>query len=368
MELPAGTKEIRVTISMSYWGERRSLDLSFGMDGVDGQFFPMTPDQRQLVIMNPTPGEHELLVLNAGVPIIGHIPGLIFEVKTPFLRTIWGMLCLFLAIVLICVVVFRWWSGRLARRNKLLELAVNERTRELSLSNTRLQNTVRQKDRMFSILNHDIVSPLRFIERVARQAADDHEPAGLNTLAYKETFEELSFAATRLHANAQNLLNWVKHQDSGIEPRPSHTVVSLLVDQVMAPLLPQARAKGIQLINEVLLDDVVLIDQDILAIVLSNLLINAVNNTPQGSVRVQLFRSGNGWTMRVEDTGPGFPRAVLKDLRRIQAGAQRTDRPAEQGLKGLGYVIINELMTLIGGRFEASNLPTGGARIDLLFS
>lgn len=368
LQFPPGTKEIRINISMAYWGEPRSLDLSFGMDGENGQWFRMTPEQRQIVIMNPTPGEHELVIRNAGVPIKGDQPSLWFEVKPRFFRTTWGKVLILSSAAILFLLLFRWWSGRLERRNRQLETAVKERTRELSLSNERLQLTVQQKDRMFSILNHDIVSPLRFIERVARQAASDQQDQQRDTRASRETFEELSFAATRLHTNAQNLLNWVKHQDSRIEPRPTHVVVSLLVDQVMAPLRPQAAAKGIELLNEVPLDDVLLVDRDILGIILSNLLINAVSYTAQGRVQAVAIRNGQMWSMRIQDTGPGFPPRALEQLKRIQSGARSTNDTEDEGLNGLGYIIIQELMTLIGGRFEVSSPASGGARIDLYFS
>ena len=103
----------------------------------------------------------------------------------------------------------------------------------------------------------------------------------------------------------------------------------------------------------------VLVDADpaALALVVSNLLINAIKYTPQrGKITVALKTSGEPpqkVIFSVEDTGIGIS---LEDLKKITTGFYRTEegRTAAGGF-GLGLKISDELLRLHGSRLEISS-------------
>ena len=93
--------------------------------------------------------------------------------------------------------------------------------------------------------------------------------------------------------------------------------------------------------------------------VLLNLLHNALQATPDGGRVTVAARRDAGWVVvRVEDTGPGFTDTVLGNLfTRFQ-----TTKPDGTGL---GLVITKRLVEEHRGRIEATNAPTGGARVTV---
>jgi hypothetical protein len=97
--------------------------------------------------------------------------------------------------------------------------------------------------------------------------------------------------------------------------------------------------------------------------VLANLIDNAIRHTPRGGrVVVTLHRGPASATLRVTDTGDGFPPAFLQHafepFSRSDAARSRTD-----GGAGLGLAIVRAVAEAHGGTAEASNRPEGGASV-----
>ncbi|MFN3284705.1 MAG: sensor histidine kinase [bacterium] len=107
-------------------------------------------------------------------------------------------------------------------------------------------------------------------------------------------------------------------------------------------------------------------DRDRLEQALGNLVDNAVKYTPPGG-RVELraeLRDGEVHLV-VEDTGPGIP---PEHLPRVFERFYRADpsRSRAEGGTGLGLAIVKHIALAHGGRVEAANRPTGGARLAVV--
>jgi signal transduction histidine kinase len=97
----------------------------------------------------------------------------------------------------------------------------------------------------------------------------------------------------------------------------------------------------------------------------SVLVANAIAYAPPGTeVLVRAEAAGNSWRLTVDDSGPGIPPA---DRERIFERFTRLDssRSSTNGGSGLGLPICRRLLTLMGGKVEVSDSPTGGARFTI---
>ncbi|MBL7983601.1 MAG: hypothetical protein JNM91_01320, partial [Flavobacteriales bacterium] len=273
--LPHSTRTITVPFSTSYWGDAANLQLQYRLVGSSDQWIPIPEGDRELRFENLHTGEYTLEIRSAALE--GEVPELSsiwFRVLRPWYAEGW-VITLFSITGLALIAGLIWlYARRLNRRNADLEVAVQERTRNLQQANQALERSVQLKTRLVSIISHDIVSPLRFIAQVARRTATERQaPAGEQVAA----LHDIHFATERLYTNAQNLLSWIKQQEGGIVLRPRNTVVSLLVDDLFDRIRAQASSKGLLLQNDVPLDDVIHVDKDLLGIALSNLLMNSVS-------------------------------------------------------------------------------------------
>ena len=96
-----------------------------------------------------------------------------------------------------------------------------------------------------------------------------------------------------------------------------------------------------------------------------NLLDNAIKYGPQGqTLRIEVSRADGGARLCVEDEGPGVPAA---DRDRIWKPYRRLDRDLRTQVQGsgIGLSVVNELVSLHGGRVWVEEADGGGARFVL---
>lgn len=128
------------------------------------------------------------------------------------------------------------------------------------------------------------------------------------------------------------------------------------------PVSGLAASKNDQLKNEVDLDDVLFTDRNVLAIILQNLVVNAVNHTEDSTVTIHSVQHADGYRLIVSDNGPGMSPRAQRTIRSLIAGERghENEHPPGETLPGLGYVIITELLALLRGRLDfVSTVGTG---------
>ena len=135
-----------------------------------------------------------------------------------------------------------------------------------------------------------------------------------------------------------------------------------LIDQVCETLAPLARReRNLSLVHSSATGlPRAMADRDRLAQVLTNLVRNSVNNTPDGGIiSVDAGLDGDRVAITVSDTGIGMEAA---DLKRIFDRFYRTDqsRARDTGGSGLGLAIVRDLVSAMGGAIGAESEPGRG--------
>jgi two-component system phosphate regulon sensor histidine kinase PhoR len=139
---------------------------------------------------------------------------------------------------------------------------------------------------------------------------------------------------------------------------PMRMVVASLHESaanVLARLKPQAARAGLQLANEIDLEERALFDENQIQRVLSNLVHNAIKFTPSGSVTVftaQAHSDAERVAIGVRDTGVGIP---SDELPRIFERFYKVDRARGQAGTGLGLAIAKHIVEAHGGSIWAES-------------
>jgi signal transduction histidine kinase len=137
------------------------------------------------------------------------------------------------------------------------------------------------------------------------------------------------------------------------------------VCETLAPLARRERELQLVQTSEEGLP-LVLGDHDRLAQVLTNLVRNAINYTPDGGIiSVTTARAGDDVALTVSDTGIGMPH---EDLERVFERFYRTDesRSRESGGSGLGLAIVRDLLSAMGASISVESRQGVGSSFRIL--
>lgn len=144
-----------------------------------------------------------------------------------------------------------------------------------------------------------------------------------------------------------------------------HTVISSFIEDGVSQFKPFCHSNGITLRYEVHQREALMgyIDRDIVHKIVANLLSNAVKFA-KDLITVRLSPSDTGFTLLVEDNGPGI---AEEDLSRIFDPFFTKAAPDSRSLKGfgVGLSLVAKLVAVIGAKISVTNLDGGGTRFGL---
>lgn len=224
----------------------------------------------------------------------------------------------------------------------------------------RLRTSLEQERRFTADAAHELRTPLAAVKTQAQVAlgaahAAERSSALANVVA----------GADRAARLVEQLLVLARLDPQTALP-PGQTVdLRALARQGVAEIAPAAAAKGV----EVGLADGGAVsvggDAVLLAVLLRNLLDNAVRYTPAGGeVEVSLRRTDGGVVLAVVDTGPGIPAA---ERGRVFDRFHRLLGSGEEG-SGLGLSIVRRIADLHRARVVLDAGPGGrGLRVEAIF-
>jgi histidine kinase len=179
--------------------------------------------------------------------------------------------------------------------------------------------------------------------------------------ATPETYQQIHQEADRL-AHLVDDLQELSRVEAGAYPLDIHPVaVTMLVQTTLKRFATQARAKGIELLSDLPVDlPLVLADQGRITQVLTNLVGNALQYTPEGGqVSIQAVRHGDKIHVLVNDTGTGIPAEHIPHLfTRFYRVDKSRSRQAGGG-SGIGLTIARHLVEAHGGRIWAESEGEG---------
>lgn len=184
--------------------------------------------------------------------------------------------------------------------------------RRLSAQKNALEEANRTKDRLFSIIAHDLRSPmvaLRGMGNLMHHYIGKKDEQKLLDLGNK-TGETLA----RINHLLDNLLNWAVTNSKQIAYHPVEQGVSSLLDDALSVHRAAATAKGVRLQMEVTAA-AVSVDLNMASSVLRNLISNAIKHSPSGgTVTIAGQSDSSYYKISIRDEGDGVPQHVMDAL------------------------------------------------------
>ncbi len=220
---------------------------------------------------------------------------------------------------------------------------------EIKLKNEELVKLNAEKDKFFSIIAHDLRSPLSAflsLTQVMAEVLPGLPPAEIQNIAVS-----LRNSASNLFRLLENLLHWSRLQQGLITFKPETIRLRPVVNESMAMSLETAKSKGIELVYGIPDGMQVFADANMLQTVIRNLVSNAVKFTGKGGIiTVWAKRAGdNSVEISVRDSGIGMCREIIDNLFRFDLKTSRKGTEGEPST-GIGLLLCREFVEKLGGR------------------
>ena len=245
-----------------------------------------------------------------------------------------------------------------------LQQQVKEKTTDLQLKNTMLQNTVGQlkesenklsqlnqiKDKLFSVVSHDLRNPLATMQSFLKLITEHHEK--MSEDERKKLFSEAQQSLDNLNELLYNLLQWSKSQMNLLQFRPDKLNMKLIVDGAVRLVQLHAHMKQVIIKTNVEQGLAAYADKDMIEFIVRNLLSNAIKFSQRKSdVAVNAFTAGGHIIIEIVDKGIGLNEAKIKKLLEKNTTLSRRGTEKEKGT-GLGLLISKEFIEKNGGYLQ----------------
>jgi two-component system sensor histidine kinase/response regulator len=223
--------------------------------------------------------------------------------------------------------------------NRRMKETMEQQAVQLLLNN-------RQKDKLFSIVSHDLRGPLNSLKTLM----DYLKEKKLSEAELREVMNEFRRNIDYSAELVSNLLFWASSQMEGMAARPMILPVQPVVKDILALFSHQACQKNIWLNDDLQPSLCVYADKDMVQVILRNLVSNAIKFCRLGdSVTIISKQVDRAVEICVADTGVGLKEEVLDRIRRKESfTSYGTAR--EKGT-GLGILLCREFAEANGGRF-----------------
>lgn len=229
----------------------------------------------------------------------------------------------------------------------------------LRLSEQKLKNLNAAKDRLFTIIAHDLASPLNSLLLSAGHLKN-HYPS-LEQEDLREFILNIYRQTRDLAELLENLLQWAVVQIGKIEVNPEAVDLYSLTEEILKNIKFAAQKKEIRLSSQVTEQATAWADKNMTAAVLRNLLSNAVKYTrPGGEISVMSKDAGKWVELTVSDNGIGIDRERVDFLLTQEVNESTRGTSNEKGT-GLGLVLCREFVEMNGGEIRVKTRPEQGS-------
>ncbi len=228
---------------------------------------------------------------------------------------------------------------------------------QLEESNHQLTILNKTKEKLFSIVAHDIRTPIAGLKTSLELFNQD--------IISKEEFmtlsTELSVQVDQLQNSLDNLLQWSHSQMKGIEVKKEKIALKPLILETLNLLQQNLSGKNIKI--DLATNEAFMINADInhIKIILRNLISNAIKFSYAGStISLSVIKENSFILFSVADAGTGMPKEKLDSLFQQNTISSQYGTSNEKGT-GLGLMLCKEFIEKNGGNITVKSEPGKGS-------
>lgn len=233
----------------------------------------------------------------------------------------------------------------------------------LTQLNEELRQSDIEKNKLFSIIAHDLRSPLHGLLGLTEVLSTDAE--SLDKAEIVRFSRELHITAMSIYKLIENLLDWSLVQKGKLTFQPVRTGLYPIVLQCISEVNQKAIQKEITIKNNVIRTQMIFADEKMISSVIRNLITNAIKFTNRGgTVVITSEATDKAVTISVQDNGIGMPESLRARLFRIGEKVRRTGTDKEPS-SGLGLLLCKEFINKHNGTLSVASEEGKGSTFTI---
>jgi len=371
--LPNTFQQLKLSVSTPYFGDAANLQVSYALTAASQEdstvWLPLGNDHTLSFSTLPS-GTYQLRIrkINGFGKNNYTEKVLLITVQQAYYETAWFRLLVLLALIIAFAVYTRVRTYKIKQQNRVLETRVTERTAELqtilvslAASEKKLRRQARTQERLMASITHDIKTPMKYLMMLAGNMSwKNKETMGPEMMT--RSARAIYDTSYRMYYLLENLIQYIRtHIKNGTAVTEDVDLHELLEEKIDI-FHSIALTRSTSIVNNVPPDLQFRADYQVLAVVLHNLLDNAVKNTVDGVIRFSAENGNGKISIIVEDAGTGLPPAVLNWINGYHGLNGEATSPM---YGGIGLLIVLELLELVNGKLIAENNRVKGATLKI---
>lgn len=247
--------------------------------------------------------------------------------------------------------------------------SILEAHHQLSVSRQKLQESQIElekincsKDKLFSIIAHDLKNPfntlINFSDLILKnflKFSDEQK---------RDFLKRINNSAQRGYELLENLLNWSQLETGTINVHPENFDLKSIIEETISIFREAAAAKKINLRNNLSGEYPVIADKQMISTVLRNLLSNAVKFTHRnGEIEISSRDLTTHWEIIISDNGQGISPEMMCKLFHPDSNFSTMGTENEKG-SGLGLILCGEFVEYNGGTIQVKSSEGIGSKFS----
>jgi len=336
------------------------ITYSYQLEGLKDDWISLGKD-RSISVSKLSPGTYTLRIKahKEGGVYSENGKGLTIIILPPWWQTWLFYIVVFVLLILLFVAVFNLRVKRIKERNKQLEELVKNRTIDLHIANAGLQELNTTKDKLFSIIAHDLRNPISTLMGYAElllEKFDSTKPE-----AKKDYISRIFSSSKLIYSQLEQLLNWATAQSKNIKKNPKDTELKVIVEECVGLVTEMAAKKEITIFREYNTTRMAFVDPRMISTVIRNIVSNAIKFTNNlGEISITTTEDKEWILLTILDNGVGMTEKQLEVLFSLKNENSSLGTNNEEG-SGIGLLICKEFIEKNGGELLVSSKVGDGS-------
>jgi signal transduction histidine kinase len=371
ISLPSKIQVFRIELSSPYFGEDLNNLVEYRTFGIDTAWKPLNPLSPVIRYSTLPAGNYKIEIrkpLGFGKPY--YLKTINFSVATAWYRKPLAVAAWIIAATALLMLIFRWRVASYKKRQVILKMLVDKKVEELKLANNKLEENLQKletyqlelvkrdlnKSRYISIISHDLIGPLRFIDMVASQVKKYGKSTNPETVI--DSVEEIGTTSKNLLNLCNDIINWINLESGKVNLNSDYFDLYQLISEKVSLVKKLASGKRIDFPIKCESPFYIRNDRNVIGIILQNLLTNALKFTSKGYIETGTDINGSHFYLYVRDTGKGMPASRIDEIVNSEPLSLLGGKVSTSGY-GLGFVIIKDMLQLTKGKLTIQSSDDG---------